>query len=74
MKPPVPMSKKSCPVALQVEIDTVIVPVSASAKFALSVTEVFALYIELCIPVPIGVALILLTSTNSIVAKVPLST
>ena len=45
-----------------VEIETVNVPVSSAAKFALKFTDSFALYIELCSPPPIGVALISLTS------------
>ena len=47
LNPPVPMSRKSCPVALIVEMDTVNVPVSLSAKFALRFTLVDALYIVL---------------------------
>ena len=75
LNPPVPMSRKSCPVALQVDILIVISPGCAAASPALSVVVVPATTTGRCIPVWFDALLISLsaTSVSCTVAYAPLS-
>ena len=69
MKPPVPRSKKSCPVALQVEIFTVTVPVAPACNPALIVLVVPAASITVpCNPVAFVELIVSPTSAKSTIA------